>query len=97
MAKGRITLDRGACAALRQQGSSLLAVGIEDVVGNFERGDLVALDNQEGREMGRGIINYSSRECVLIKGKVTLEIESILGYSREPEVIHRDNLVVGSF
>ena len=97
LAKGRITLDRGACAALRQQGSSLLAVGIEDVVGNFERGDLVALDNQEGREMGRGIINYSSRECVLIKGKVSLEIESILGYSREPEVIHRDNLVVGSF
>ena len=96
LAKGRITLDSGACVAVRQQGSSLLAVGVKEVVGNFERGDLVALDNQEGEEMGRGIINYSSRNVCSLRGKVSLEIESILGYSRD-RGNPSDNLVVGSF
>ena len=72
LAKGRITLDRGACAALRQQGSSLLAVGIEDVVGNFERGDLVALDNQEGRDGQR----YNQ---LLIQGMCANQGKSVFG------------------
>ena len=97
LAKGRITVDRGACSALKEKGRSLLAVGIKNVVGEFERGDVVILVDDIGDDVARGIVNYSSKECVSIKGRTSHEIESVLGFSREPEVIHRDNLLIEEF
>lgn len=97
LAKGRITLDVGACHALREKGRSLLAVGIRAVSGEFERGDVVVLDDENGDDVGRGIVNYSAQECLSIIGRTSQEIEESLGFTREPEVIHRDNLVVEEF
>ncbi len=95
-ARGRLTLDPGACTALNAQGKSLLAVGIREVSGEFSRGELVVLSDPEGREVGRGLVNYSAAECRLIAGQSSRQIETLLGFSREPEVIHRDNLLLDS-
>jgi len=93
-ARGNLSLDGGACAALSAQGKSLLAVGITDVSGEFSRGELVTLSNTLGHEIGRGLVNYSAAECRRIAGLSSRRIEDVLGFSREPEVIHRDNLLV---
>lgn len=92
--RGRLTLDAGACAALKGQGKSLLAVGVNAVSGEFSRGELVALIDPDGREIGRGLTNYSAAECRSIAGLPSQQIEQVLGFSREPELIHRDNLLV---
>jgi len=89
---GTLHLDQGASAALRE-GKSLLPVGVVRVDGEFERGAAVACHSPQGEEIGRGLINYSSAEARLIARKPSSEIERILGYVDEPELIHRDNLI----
>ena len=90
---GRLTLDTGAVEALRA-GKSLLPIGVTAAEGEFERGAAVACISPEGREIARGLSNYGSGEARLIARKTTADIESILGYVDEPEIIHRDNLIL---
>lgn len=91
--RGRLVLDDGAARALAGGGKSLLPVGVKMVEGEFERGEVVACVNAGGQEVARGLVNYSAVEARRIAGKPTSEIESLLGYVDEPELIHRDNLV----
>ncbi|MEX2479713.1 MAG: glutamate 5-kinase, partial [Gammaproteobacteria bacterium] len=93
-ARGRLVLDDGACTALSVQGKSLLAVGVQAVAGEFARGELVTLHTLRGDEIGRGLVNYAATECRLIAGRPSREFEAMLGYVREPELIHRDNLLI---
>ena len=79
---------------LRSQGRSLLAVGVREVSGEFRRGEIVALMDAGGQEIGRGLVNYSAEEARKIMGQPTDRIESLLGYVNEPELVHRDNLVL---
>lgn len=92
--RGRLTLDQGASSVLTQRGSSLLPVGVKTVQGNFQRGDLVACVDLKGHEIARGLINYNHEETQRIKGKPSTQIEVLLGYKNEDELIHRDNLVL---
>jgi glutamate 5-kinase len=87
-------LDDGACRVIRDEGRSLLAVGVASVQGSFGRGELVSCVDRNGREIGKGLVNYDAAETAKICGVATRKIESILGYTREPELIHRDNLVI---
>jgi glutamate 5-kinase len=91
---GRITLDAGAVKALVSDGKSLLAIGAVAVEGMFERGEVVSVAGPDGREIARGLVNYGAAETARILRKPTSEIESVLGYIAEPELIHRDNLVL---
>ncbi|MDE0308417.1 MAG: glutamate 5-kinase [Acidiferrobacterales bacterium] len=91
---GKVHLDHGAVSALLDQGRSLLPVGVRHVEGKFKRGDLVVCVNTESKEIARGLINYDSDEANNIKGRRTGRIESILGYVRDHELIHRDNMVI---
>lgn len=91
---GRLILDSGAAKVLREEGKSLLAIGVVDVFGHFERGDVVACIDDQGAEIARGIVNYNALEVTRIKRKTSAEIETILGYVEEFELIHRDNMVV---
>jgi len=91
---GRLVLDEGAVRALTQSGRSLLAVGVQLVEGEFARGELVSCVDREGREIARGLINYAAAEARDIMGQPSDRIEQILGYVDEPELIHRDNLVL---
>ena len=91
---GRLELDEGAARVLRESGSSLLAVGVCGVRGRFERGAFVACYDPHGRETARGLVNYSSAETEKIMGHASNRIASLLGYVDEPELIHRDNLVL---
>jgi glutamate 5-kinase len=91
---GRLKLDAGAVQALSRGGKSLLPVGVVEVSGEFERGAVVACDDPQGREVARGLVNYSAGETRQIMRKPSAEIESVLGYVDEPELIHRDNLVL---
>ena len=93
--KGSVTVDNGAKRALCRQGKSLLPVGVISVDGSFKTGDLVKVLDLEGRELGRGLTNFSSTELSRIKTHASGEIPAILGGADEPEeVIHRDNLVI---
>jgi glutamate 5-kinase len=91
--RGRLVLDDGAAKALAAGGKSLLPVGVRLVEGEFERGEVIACVDGAGHELARGLINYSAGEARRIAGKPSSEIEKILGYVDEPELIHRDNLV----
>ncbi|MFV1922706.1 MAG: glutamate 5-kinase [Methylotenera sp.] len=91
---GQLVLDNGAVNALKKEGKSLLSIGVTDVRGDFERGDVVSCVDNEGQEIARGIINYNTQETMLIKGQSSQRIGVILGYLEESELIHRDNLVV---
>jgi glutamate 5-kinase len=91
---GKVTLDAGAVRVLRNDGKSLLPIGVTQVSGNFQRGDVVAVLDTDGRDIARGLVNYSAEEARRIAGKASRDIESILGYVDEPEFIHRDNLVL---
>jgi glutamate 5-kinase len=91
---GRITLDAGAVKALVSDGKSLLAIGATAVDGHFERGEVVSVSAPDGREIARGLVNYGAAETARILRKPTSEIEAVLGYIAEPELIHRDNLVI---
>lgn len=91
---GRITVDAGCEKALLEKGKSLLPSGIKEITGDFERGTVVAVTNVYGREIARGIVNYSSAELKQIAGCQTSEIEELLGNKDYDEVIHRNNLWV---
>jgi len=91
---GRLKLDAGAAKVIREGGKSLLPVGVKAVDGKFTRGEIVSCLDPEGREVARGLVNYNSEEAGRIIGKASDKIESILGYVDEPELIHRDNMVV---
>ena len=92
--KGRVVVDDGAARALAAGGKSLLPIGVIEVIGEFQRGDVVGCVAADGREIARGLVNYSSAEARQIARKPTSEIESVLGFIEEPELIHRDNLVL---
>jgi len=92
--KGRLILDNGAVRVLTDSGKSLLPIGVTAVEGRFQRGELVACVDTEGREIARGLANYSAAEAERIKRRPSSMIESVLGYIDEPELIHRDNLVL---
>ncbi len=91
---GRVRLDAGAVKALTRDGKSLLPIGVTEIAGEFERGEVVACLEPSGREIARGLANYSSAEARQIIRKPSAEIEAILGYVDQPELIHRDNLVL---
>lgn len=92
--RGAVVVDDGAAEKLRLGGKSLLPIGMTGVVGDFQRGDVIAVREPSGREIARGLANYSSAEARLIARKPSSEIERALGYANEAEMIHRDNLVV---
>lgn len=92
--QGWLWLDDGAVAVLRAQGRSLLAVGVTRVEGTFGRGDLVACLDPSGQEVARGLVNYNSAATRTLMGAPSDRIESLLGYVTEPELVHRDNLVL---
>ncbi|OMG56670.1 glutamate 5-kinase [Azonexus hydrophilus] len=91
---GRLILDNGAVNALKS-GKSLLPIGVTAIEGEFERGAAVACMTPDGHEIARGLCNYGSGEARLIARRATTDIEGILGYIEEPEMIHRDNLILG--
>jgi glutamate 5-kinase len=93
--QGRLTVDAGALRALRDEGRSLLPSGVVDVGGDFAAGEVVAIVAQaDGREFGRGLVNFDAVELRKIRGAKTRQIEERLGYRGVDEVIHRDNLVI---
>ncbi len=92
--RGRLYLDEGAVRALVDHGRSLLPVGVQRVEGDFQRGDVVACLAPDGREIARGLVNYGADEARRICGHASGEIEAILGYVDEAELIHRDDLVL---
>ncbi|MES9944273.1 MAG: glutamate 5-kinase [Candidatus Thiodiazotropha sp.] len=92
--RGSLTLDEGAVRVLREQGSSLLAVGVSGVEGDFARGEVVVCLDSAGDEIARGLVNYNAQETQRIMGKPSSMIEGVLGYVDEDELIHRDNLVL---
>lgn len=92
--RGRLTLDNGAVRVLKEQGRSLLAVGVTDVAGDFQRGEIVICQDGEGREIARGLVNYDAAETRKIMGRPSSQHAELLGYVDEPELIHRDNLII---
>ncbi len=92
--RGSVTVDDGATQKLRSQGSSLLPIGMTAVDGDFSRGEVIAIRNLQGVEMARGLANYAAVEARLICRKPSTEFEKLLGYAAEPEMVHRDNLVL---
>jgi glutamate 5-kinase len=91
---GQLYLDKGAVKVLRNSGKSLLAIGVTRAEGNFARGDMVSCLSPEGKEIARGLVNYNSEDTRKILGFPSRKIADILGYVDEPELIHRDNLVL---
>lgn len=92
--RGAVIVDDGAVAKLRDGGKSLLPIGMVEVKGEFHRGDVIAVRSAAGLEIARGLANYSSSEARLIARKPSSEFERLLGFTGEPEMIHRDNLVL---
>ncbi|CAK0739832.1 Glutamate 5-kinase [Gammaproteobacteria bacterium] len=92
--RGRLHLDEGAVQALRESGKSLLAVGVSAVEGEFHRGAMVSCLDPAGQEVARGLVNYNATEARRIAGLPSQRIVELLGYVDEPELIHRDNLVL---
>ena len=91
---GTVVIDDGAEKVLRHSGRSLLPVGVLNFEGDFKRGELVSCRNQQGLEVARGLVNYSSKELVKLKGQASADIAELLGYGGEDELIHRDHLVI---
>ena len=91
---GELTLDAGAVKALRESGRSLLPIGVTTVSGHFERGQLVVCKDESGTVVAKGLVNYCVKDAAKIVRTPTNHIEAVLGYIAEPEIIHRDNLVV---
>ena len=92
--RGSVSVDAGAASKVRDSGTSLLPIGMTSVQGDFSRGDVIAIRDTDGSEIARGLANYSSSEARLICRKVSSEFEKLLGYTGEPEMIHRTNLVL---
>lgn len=93
-ARGTLTLDAGAVAALRERGKSLLPAGVRSVVGDFSRGEMVILEDESGRVIARGLVNYGVEHARQIIGQPSHAIEQTLGFVGEKELVHRDNLVL---
>ena len=92
--RGAVLVDEGAVGKLRDEGKSLLPIGVHDVQGDFVRGDVIAVRSLQGVEVARGLANYSSTEARLIARRPSAQIEALLGYANEPELVHRANLVL---
>lgn len=92
--RGAVTVDAGAVVKLRDEGKSLLPIGMMAVDGQFVRGDVIAVRGPDGEEIARGLANYAAAEARLLCRKSSTEFEALLGYSAEPEMVHRDNMVV---
>ena len=92
--KGHVVVDAGAARMLTAGGASLLPVGVVAVEGEFVRGDVIAVRDEQGTEIGRGLVNYSSIEARLVMRKPSAQIPTLLGYAAEPELLHRNNLVI---
>ena len=92
--RGAVTVDDGAVGKLMQEGKSLLPIGMTSVTGDFARGDVIAVRDSNGQEIARGLANYASAEARLLCRKPSNEFEALLGYAAEPEMVHRDNLVL---
>ncbi|MCJ7798857.1 MAG: glutamate 5-kinase [Polaromonas sp.] len=92
--RGAVTVDAGAAGKVGREDKSLLPIGMTAVQGDFSRGDVIAIRDPEGMEIARGLANYSSAEARLICRKASAEFEKLLGYTGEPEMVHRTNLVV---
>lgn len=91
---GKVMLDAGAAQKLSREGKSLLPIGVTEVVGDFGRGEVIACIDTAGREIARGLTNYTSSEARRIMRHSSAEIAGILGFFEEPELIHRDNMVL---
>ncbi len=92
--RGTVVIDKGAEKALRERGKSLLAVGITAVSGDFSRGEIIAIHNEKGKIIAKGISNYNSRDLAKIHGVASQDIQAILGYVLEKHIIHRDNMAL---
>jgi glutamate 5-kinase len=92
--RGAVTIDDGAARKVRDEGKSLLPIGVTDVQGEFHRGDVIAVRSLSGVELARGLANYGSSEARLIARRSSSEFEKLLGYTAEAEMIHRDNMVL---
>ena len=92
--RGAVVVDDGAAAKLRSEGKSLLPIGMTAVEGDFSRGDVIAVRDAAGSEIARGLANYASAEARLLCRKPSAEFQNLLGYMAEPEMVHRDNLVL---
>ncbi len=92
--RGAVVVDAGAAAKVRDEGKSLLPIGMVQVEGDFSRGDVIGVRDPSGLEIARGLANYSSAEARLLCRKPSSEFEALLGYAAEPEMLHRDNLVL---
>ncbi len=92
--RGAVVVDAGAVVKVRDEGKSLLPVGMVQVEGDFSRGDVIAVRDEAGTEIARGLANYSNSEARLLCRKPSADIEKLLGYAAEPEMLHRDNLVL---
>ena len=92
--RGAVVVDDGAANKVRAEGKSLLPIGMVTVEGDFSRGDVIAVRDATGVEFARGLANYSSSEARLLCRKPSADIEKLLGYAAEPEMLHRDNLVL---
>ncbi|MDO8699522.1 MAG: glutamate 5-kinase [Rhodoferax sp.] len=92
--RGSVTVDAGAVHKLREEGKSLLPIGMTAVDGDFSRGDVIAVRDVQGTEIARGLANYASAEARLICRKPSSDYEKLLGYAAEPEMVHRDNMIL---
>lgn len=92
--RGSVVLDSGAIRALVEEGKSLLPIGVIEVKGEFDRGEAVSCTDSKGNELARGLVNYSARETRKIMRQPSQDIEKLLGYLDEYELIHRNNLVI---
>jgi len=92
--RGSVTVDAGAAHKVLNEGKSLLPIGMTGVSGDFSRGDVIAIRDEQGVEIARGLANYASAEARLLCRKPSHEYEALLGYTAEPEMVHRDNLIL---
>ena len=92
--RGSVTVDAGAAHKVLTEGKSLLPIGMTGVAGDFSRGDVIAIKDEQGLEIARGLANYASAEARLLCRKPSHDYEALLGYSAEPEMVHRDNLIL---
>ena len=92
--RGSVAVDAGAAHKVLTEGKSLLPIGMTSVAGEFSRGDVIAIRDEQGTEIARGLANYASAEARLLCRKPSHEYEALLGYTAEPEMVHRDNLIL---
>ena len=94
--RGSVTVDAGAAHKVLTEGKSLLPIGMTGVAGDFSRGDVIAIRDEQGAEIARGLANYASAEARLLCRKPSHEYEALLGYTAEPEMVHRDNMILSA-